>query len=288
MSYVNVSEMLAAAQKGHYAVGQFNLNNLECIRTFLEAAQETRSPIILGVSGNIAKTMGGYSTIAAVTRGMIDAFGVTVPVALHADHGTYEQAMAAANSGFSSVMFDGSHCGFARNLELTGALAALCHERGITLEAEVGAVAGVEDGVSSRGECADPAQCRAIAACGVDLLAAGIGNIHGAYPPDWRGLDFGVLSAVRAAVGETPLVLHGGSGIPDAMIRRAIDEGVCKINVNTECRAAFDQATRAFIEAEGDRADRNHTRLITMQPGLTAVKAVCIEKMTLFGCLGKA
>ena len=288
MPYVNARDMLARARQGHYAVGQFNLNNLECIRAFMEAAEETHSPIILGVSGNIAKAMGGYKLIADVTRDFIDALNITVPVCLHADHGTFEQALSAAESGFTSVMYDGSHDGIEENLRRTRHLAELCHSRGLTLETEVGAVAGVEDGVSSHGECASPEDCRVMAEIGVDLLAAGIGNVHGAYPADWAGLDFGLLDEIRRVTGDTPLVLHGGSGIPEAMLREAIRLGVCKINVNTECREAFDEATCRFVREGGAEADRNHTQLITMVHGLRAVKARCVEKMQLFGCIGKA
>ncbi|MGN0778014.1 MAG: class II fructose-bisphosphate aldolase [Aristaeellaceae bacterium] len=288
MPYVNARDMLARARQGHYAVGQFNLNNLECIRTFMEAAEETHSPIILGVSGNIAKAMGGYKLIADVTRDFIDALNITVPVCLHADHGTFEQALSAAESGFTSVMYDGSHDGMAENIRRTRYLAELCHSCGLTLETEVGAVAGEEDGVSSRGECASPEDCRIMAELGVDLLAAGIGNVHGAYPSDWAGLDFALLREIRRVTGEVPLVLHGGSGISEGMIQQAITEGICKINVNTECREAFDGATCQFVQDGSAAADRNHTRLITMTPGLRAVKAKCIEKMTLFGCIGTA
>lgn len=288
MPYVNAQNMLKNALEGHYAVGQFNLNNLECIGVFMKAAEELHAPIMLGVSGNIAKKMGGYRVIADVTRGMIDAFDISVPVCLHADHGTYEQALAAINSGFSSVMFDGSHDTLEENLRKTETLVQLCHKRGITLEAEVGAVAGTEDGVTSLGECADPEDCRRIAQLGVDFLAAGIGNIHGQYPADWQGLQFGVLQSIRKATGNLPLVLHGGSGIPEEMIRQAISMGISKINVNTECRIAFDAATRAFIEQGLDTMDKNHTKLITMEPGLLAVKECCMEKIRMFGADGKA
>lgn len=288
MPQCNAIAMTRAAREGVYAVGQFNLNNLDSIRVFLLSAQELRSPLMLGVSAGVAKRMGGYATIAATVREMVRYFGVTVPVCLHADHSTLEEAMEAARSGFDSVMFDGSQLTIEDNLRSTRMLVDYAHARGISVEAEVGAVAGEEDGRSSRGEVADPEACVRIASLGVDLLAAGFGNVHGVYPPDWQGLDFDTLARIRTAVDPLPLVLHGGSGIPDTMIREAIEQGICKINVNTECRIAFDDATRAFIESGGDRQDRNHVQLMAMQPGLRAVGEVCQSKMRLFGCAGRA
>lgn len=288
MPYVNAAGLVRSAQAGRYAVGQFNLNNLESVRAFLACAQETHSPMILGVSSGIAAQLGGYKTIADTVLNIMDYDRITVPVCLHADHSGYDQALAALESGFSSVMFDGSRLPFDENAEKTAYLAARCHERGASLEAEVGPVAGKEDGGAAEGELADPRECAAIAALGVDLLAAGIGNVHGAYPPDWKGLDFDLLERIRQATSPLPLVLHGGSGIPEEMIRRAIRGGVTKINVNSECREAFARATRQFFEEGQDRKDPSFQQLITLKPGLAAMKQVCIEKMRLFGCIGQA
>lgn len=288
MPYVSASAMVKAAKAGHYAVGQFNINNLESIRVIMAAAEEVRAPVMLGVSMGIARQLGGYKTIADTVRNVLEYDGVTVPVCLHADHSTYDAALEALRCGFSSVMFDGSRLEIEENLRLTRQLAALCHAQGVSLEVEVGPVAGKEDGGAAEGELADPAECAAMSALGVDLLAASIGNMHGAYPPDWKGLNFPLLHAVREAAGEVPLVLHGGSGIPEESICRAIELGVCKINVNSECREAFSEATRRFFLDGLDQKDSAHMQLITLRPGLEAVKAVCIEKMRLFGCAGKA
>lgn len=288
MPYVSAAEMLLEAQHGHYAVAQININNLESIRVLIGAAEETSTPLMLGVSMGIAKQLGGYKTIADVTRNVLDYDCISVPVCLHADHSSYDAAMAALRSGFSSVMFDGSRLPIDENFRLTRQLAALCHEKGVSLEAEVGPVAGHEDGGKSEGELADPAECARIAELGVDMLAAGIGNMHGAYPADWKGLNFPLLGEIRKATGQLPLVLHGGSGIPEESIRRAIGMGVCKINVNSECREAFAQATRRFIEDGLDIKDTSNMQLITLQPGLAAVKQVCLDKMRHFGCIGKA
>ena len=288
MPYVNAREMLTDAKKNHYAVGHFNLNNMESVRAFLLAAEETKSPIILGVSGGTAKYMGGYRTISDMVRGFMDFLKITVPVCTHVDHGTYEEALAAIDGGFTSVMFDGSKYPIEENIEKTRRVVELAHARGITVEAEVGSIGGEEDGRISMGECADPAQCRRIADLGVDFLAAGIGNIHGKYPANWPGLRFDVLAAIQEQTGALPLVLHGGSGIPDEMVRKAISLGVCKVNVNTECQIAFTEATRRFIEEGRDREGRGFTPRALLAPGLEATKAKCIEKMTLFGSVGRA
>lgn len=288
MSYVNAAELVRKAQAGHYAVGQFNISNLESIRTFLACAQETESPLILGVSGGTAAQLGGYRTIADTVKNMMAYDRISVPVCLHADHSSYTQALEALYSGFSSIMFDGSRLEFSENAEKTAFLSSLCHEKGASLEAEVGPVAGGEDGGERSGELADPEQCAAIAALGIDLLAAGIGNVHGAYPLDWKGLDFPLLDRIRAIVAPLPLVLHGGSGIPDAMVRSAIQHGIAKINVNSECREAFSRATRIFFQSGRDKEDPAFQQLITLRPGLAAIRQVCLSKMQLFGCLGKA
>ena len=281
MRLVNAKEMLRKAKEGHYAVGHFNLNNMESVRAFLLAAQETHSPIILGVSGGTAKYMGGYRTITDMVEDFMAYLDITVPVALHVDHGKYEEALDALNGGFSSVMFDGSKLPIEENLEL-------CREKGVSVEAEVGCIGGQEDGHVAMGECADPAECGQIAKLGIDMLAAGIGNIHGKYPADWKGLNFEVLAAIQKAAGDIPLVLHGGSGIPDDMVRQAISLGVCKVNVNTECQIAFTEATRKFIEDGRDLTGNGFTPRALLADGLVATKEKCIEKMTLFGSLGKA
>lgn len=288
MPYVNAKEMLQDAKKGKYAVGHFNLNNMESIRAFLLAAEEVRSPIILGVSGGTAKYMGGYKTIAETVKPFMDFLKITVPVALHVDHGTYEEALAAIEGGFSSVMFDGSSYPIEENIEKTKHIVSLCKERGISVEAEVGGIGGEEDGVISMGECADPEQCKRIADLGVDMLAAGIGNIHGKYPAGWPGLRFDVLDNIQKLTGDLPLVLHGGSGIPNDMVRQAISLGVSKVNVNTECQIAFTEAVRAYIEAGKDREGKGFAPRSLLAGGLEATKRVAIEKMELFGSVGKA
>ena len=288
MKLVSCKEMLDKAKAGHYAVGHFNLNNMESIRAFLLAAEEKRSPMILGVSGGTAKYMGGYRTIADTVQGFMDFLKITVPVALHVDHGTYEEAMDAIENGFSSVMFDGSKYPIAENIEKTKDVVAKAHAKGISVEAEVGAIGGEEDGVIAMGECADPAECERIASLGIDFLAAGIGNIHGKYPANWQGLNFDVLAKIQEKTGTLPLVLHGGSGIPADMVRKAISLGVSKVNVNTECQIAFAEATRAYIEAGKDRQGKGFTPRALLAPGLEATKRVCIEKMELFGSVGKA
>ena len=288
MPYVNAKEMLAAAKRGHYAVGHFNLNNMESVRAFLLAAEEMKSPIILGVSGGTAKYMGGYKTIAHMVQDFMEYLKITVPVCTHVDHGTYEEALAAIDGGFTSVMFDGSKYPIDENIAKTRYIVELAHSKGITVEAEVGAIGGEEDGRIAMGECADPEECSRMKALGVDFLAAGIGNIHGKYPEGWPGLRFDVLAAIQEKTGDLPLVLHGGSGIPDDMVRRAITLGVSKVNVNTECQVAFTEATRKFIEEGKDRVGRGFTPRALLAPGLEATKLKCIEKMTLFGSVGKA
>lgn len=287
MSYVNAKEMLNDARKNHYAVGHFNLNNMESVRAFLLAAEEMRSPIILGVSGGTAKYMGGYRTISDMVKDFIDFLNISVPVCLHVDHGTYQEALDAIEGGFSSVMFDGSHYDIEENIEKTRTIVKLAHERGISVEAEVGAIGGEEDGRISMGECADPQQCKEIAELGVDFLAAGIGNIHGKYPENWPGLRFDVLAAIKEKIGDLPLVLHGGSGIPDEMVKKAISLGVSKVNVNTECQIAFTEATRKFIEEGKDLVGRGFTPRALLAPGLEATKQKCIEKMKLFGSINR-
>ena len=288
MPYVNAKEMLAAAKRGHYAVGHFNLNNMESVRAFLLAAEEMKSPIILGVSGGTAKYMGGYKTIAHMVQDFMEYLKITVPVCTHVDHGTYEEALAAIDGGFTSVMFDGSKYPIDENIAKTRYIVELAHSKGITVEAEVGAIGGEEDGRIAMGECADPEECSRMKTLGVDFLAAGIGNIHGKYPEGWPGLRFDVLAAIQEKTGDLPLVLHGGSGIPDDMVRRAITLGVSKVNVNTECQVAFTEATRKFIEEGKDRVGRGFTPRALLAPGLEATKHKCIEKMTLFGSVGKA
>lgn len=287
MSYVNAKEMLNDARRNHYAVGHFNLNNMESVRAFLLAAEEMRSPIILGVSGGTAKYMGGYRTISDMVKDFIDFLNISVPVCLHVDHGTYQEALDAIEGGFSSVMFDGSHYDFEENLEKTRTIISLAHRKGISVEAEVGAIGGEEDGRISMGECADPQQCKEIAELGVDFLAAGIGNIHGKYPENWPGLRFDVLAAIKEKIGDLPLVLHGGSGIPDEMVKKAISLGVSKVNVNTECQIAFTEATRKFIEEGKDLVGRGFTPRALLAPGLEATKQKCIEKMKLFGSINR-
>lgn len=288
MGFVNAKEMMQAAKQGHYAVGHFNLNNMESVRAFLLAAEEMHSPIILGVSGGTAKYMGGYRTITHMVKDFIDYLHISAPVCLHVDHGTYDEALEALEGGFSSIMFDGSKLPIEENLEKTKQLIELCHRRQVTIEAEVGAIGGEEDGHIAEGECADPMECKAMMGLGVDMLAAGIGNIHGKYPADWKGLHFDVLEAIQKQTGDLPLVLHGGSGIPNEMVREAIRLGVTKVNVNTECQLAFTEATRQYIEDGKDRLKNGFTPRNLLAPGLEATKRKCIEKMDLFGSIGKA
>ncbi len=285
---VSAKEMLKAAREGHYAVGQFNINNLEWTKAILLTAEELRSPVILGVSEGAAKYMCGFKTVAAMVSNMVESLKITVPVALHLDHGTYEGALACIEAGFSSIMFDGSHYPIEENIEKTKELVKLAEEKGISLEAEVGAIGGEEDGVVGAGECADPNECKMIADLGVTMLAAGIGNIHGKYPENWPGLSFDTLAAVSEKVGMMPLVLHGGTGIPADMIKKAISLGVSKINVNTECQLAFAAATRSYIEAGKDLAGKGFDPRKLLAPGVEAIRATVKEKMELFGSVDRA
>ena len=285
---VSAKEMLNKALEGKYAVGQFNINNLEWTKAILLTAQECNSPVILGVSEGAGKYMCGYKTVVGMVKGMIAELNITVPVALHLDHGTFEGAKACINAGFSSIMFDGSHYPIAENIEKTTALVNTCDILGISLEAEVGSIGGEEDGVVGMGECADPDECKAIADLGVTMLAAGIGNIHGKYPANWPGLSFETLAAVKEKVGNMPLVLHGGTGIPADMIKKAISLGVSKINVNTECQLAFQEATRKYIEEGKDLQGKGFDPRKLLAPGFEAIKATVKEKMELFGSINKA
>ncbi|MBQ6039605.1 MAG: class II fructose-1,6-bisphosphate aldolase [Oscillospiraceae bacterium] len=285
---VSAKEMLNKARDGKYAVGQFNINNLEWTKAILLTAQELNSPVILGVSEGAGKYMCGYTTVVGMVKGMINELGITVPVALHLDHGTFEGAKACINAGFSSIMFDGSHYPIEENIAKTTALVNTCDVLGISLEAEVGSIGGEEDGVIGRGECADPDECKAVADLGVTMLAAGIGNIHGKYPDNWEGLSFETLAAIKEKVGDMPLVLHGGTGIPDDMIKKAISLGVAKINVNTECQWAFQEATRKYIEEGKDLQGKGFDPRKLLAPGFEAIKAKVKEKMELFGSVGKA
>ena len=285
---VPAKEMLDKARAGKYAVGHFNINNLEWTKAILQTAQELKSPVILGVSEGAGKYMTGYKTIVGMVNGMMEELNITVPVALHLDHGSYEGCLKCIEAGFSSVMFDGSHYPIAENVEKTSELVKICHEKGMSIEAEVGAIGGEEDGVVGMGECADPNECKAIADLGVDFLAAGIGNIHGKYPANWPGLSFETLAAVKEKVGELPLVLHGGTGIPADQIKKAISLGVSKINVNTECQIAFAEATRKYIEEGKDLQGKGFDPRKLLAPGTEAIKATVKEKMELFGSVGKA
>ena len=285
---VSAKEMLEKAKAGKYAVGQFNINNLEWTKAILLTAQELNSPVILGVSEGAGKYMCGYDTIVGMVKGMIKCLNITVPVALHLDHGSYEGAKACINAGFSSVMFDGSHYPIEENIAKTQELVNACNVLGISLEAEVGSIGGEEDGVVGAGECADPDECKMIADLGVTMLAAGIGNIHGKYPANWAGLNFDVLGAISEKVGAMPLVLHGGTGIPEDMIKKAISLGVSKINVNTECQLSFAAATRAYIEAGKDLSGKGFDPRKLLAPGFEAIKATVKEKMELFGSVNKA
>ena len=285
---VSAKEMLEKAKAGHYAVGQFNINNLEWTKAILLTAEEMKSPVILGVSEGAGKYMCGYKTIVGMVEGMIEGLGITVPVALHLDHGSYEGALKCIEAGFSSVMFDGSHYPIEENIAKTKELVALCNEKGISLEAEVGSIGGEEDGVVGAGECADPAECKMIADLGVTMLAAGIGNIHGKYPANWPGLSFETLDAIQQKTGVMPLVLHGGTGIPADMIAKAIDLGVSKINVNTECQLAFAAATRTYIEEGKDLSGKGFDPRKLLAPGVDAIKATVKEKIELFGSANKA
>ena len=284
---VSATEMLQKAKAGHYAVGQFNINNLEWTKAVLLTAEELKSPVILGVSEGAGKYMTGYKTVSAMVKAMIGELNITVPVALHLDHGSYEGCYKCIEAGFSSIMFDGSHYPIEENVEKTKELVAVCAEKGISLEAEVGSIGGEEDGVIGMGEVADPAECAKIAALGIDFLAAGIGNIHGKYPANWQGLNFEALDKIHNATDNIPLVLHGGTGIPADMIRKAISLGVSKINVNTECQLSFADATRKYIEAGKDLQGKGFDPRKLLAPGAKAIEAKCKEKIELFGCAGK-
>lgn len=285
---VSAKEMLTKAREGKYAVGQFNINNLEWTKTILLTAQELNSPVILGVSEGAGKYMGGFKTVSGMVNGLLEGLNITVPVALHLDHGTYEGCYKCIEAGFSSIMFDGSHYPIAENVEKTTELVKICNEKGLSLEAEVGAIGGEEDGVIGMGECADPNECKSIADLGVTMLAAGIGNIHGKYPANWPGLSFETLAAVKEKVGDIPLVLHGGTGIPEDMIKKAISLGVAKINVNTECQLAFAAAVRKYIEAGKDLEGKGFDPRKLLAPGCDAIKETVREKIELFGSANKA
>ena len=285
---VSAKEMLEKAKAGHYAVGQFNINNLEWTKSVLLTAEELQSPVILGVSVGAGKYMTGFGTVAAMVKAMHDELGITVPVALHLDHGTYEGCYKCIKAGFTSIMFDGSHYPIDENVEKTKELVQVAHAMGMSIEAEVGSIGGEEDGVVGMGECADPDECKRVADLGVDMLAAGIGNIHGKYPANWKGLSFETLDAIQQKTGVMPLVLHGGTGIPADMIKKAISLGVAKINVNTECQLSFADATRKYIEAGKDLEGKGFDPRKLLAPGAEAIKATVKEKMELFGSVGKA
>ena len=285
---VSAKEMLEKAKAGHYAVGQFNINNLEWTKAILETAEELKSPVILGVSEGAGKYMTGFKTVASMVKAMDEELGITVPVALHLDHGSYEGCYKCIKAGFTSIMFDGSHYPIEENVEKTKELVAVAHAMGMSIEAEVGSIGGEEDGVVGAGECADPNECKMIADLGVDMLAAGIGNIHGKYPENWAGLSFETLDAVQQKTGIMPLVLHGGTGIPEDMIKKAIDLGVSKINVNTECQLSFAAATREYVEAGKDLEGKGFDPRKLLAPGTAAIKATVKEKMELFGSVNKA
>jgi fructose-1,6-bisphosphate aldolase, class II len=285
---VSAKDMLIKARDGKYAVAQININNLEWTKAVLQTVQELKAPVILGVSEGAGKYMCGFKTVEAMVSTMMDSLDITVPVALHLDHGTFEGAKACINAGFSSIMFDGSHYPIAENIEKTTALVHTCDVLGLSLEAEVGSIGGEEDGVVGMGECADPDECKAVADLGVTMLAAGIGNIHGKYPANWPGLRFDVLEAIKAKTGDMPLVLHGGTGIPDDMIQKAISLGVAKINVNTECQLVFQEATRKYIEEGKDLQGKGFDPRKLLNPGFEAIKAKVAEKITTFGSVGKA
>lgn len=285
---VSATEMLKKAVEGHYAVGQFNINNLEWTKAILLTAQENNSPVILGVSEGAGKYMTGFKTVSAMVKAMIDELNITVPVALHLDHGSYEGCYKCVKAGFSSIMFDGSHFPIDENVEKTTELVHVAHNLGLSIEAEVGSIGGEEDGVIGAGEIADPNECKRIADLGVDFLAAGIGNIHGKYPENWKGLDFDALAKTKELIGDLPLVLHGGTGIPADMIKKAISLGVAKINVNTECQLYFQEATRKYIEEGKDLQGKGFDPRKLLAPGFEAIKVIVKEKMELFGSIDKA
>ena len=288
MPLVNAKEMMIKAMEGHYAVGAFNINNLEWTKAILEVAQELNSPVMLGVSEGAKKYMTGFNTVTQMVKAMVEDMGITVPVALHLDHGTYEGAQQALLAGFTSVMFDGSHYPLEENLTKTRDIVAKAHFLGATVEAEVGTIGGEEDGVIGRGEVADPEECNTLKECGIDMLAAGIGNIHGKYPANWQGLDFEALKKIKERVGDMPLVLHGGTGIPEDQIKKAIALGVCKINVNTECQLYFQEAIRKYIEAGKDREGKGFDPRKLLAPGVEGIKEIVRIKMQMFGSVNKA
>ena len=285
---VSAKEMLEKAVAGGYAVAQFNINNLEWTKSILLECEELKTPVILGVSEGAGKYMTGFKTVAAMVKAMDESLGITVPVALHLDHGSYEGAKACIEAGFTSIMFDGSSLPIDENIAKTKELVAICNEKGISIEAEVGGIGGEEDGVSSTGECADPAECKMINDLGVDMLACGIGNIHGKYPANWEGLQFQVLEAVKAEIGNTPLVLHGGSGIPDEQIKKAISMGVAKVNVNTECQLVFAAATRKYIEEGKDQQGKGYDPRKLLAPGAQAIRDEVKDRVAVFGSANKA
>lgn len=288
MALVSAKDMMEKALAGKYAVGQFNINNLEWTKAILQTAQELQAPVILGVSEGAGKYMVGFKTVTNMVNGMLEEMNVTVPVALHLDHGTYAGCYKCIKAGFSSIMFDGSHFPIEENVEKTKELVNVCKALGLSLEAEVGAIGGEEDGVIGMGECADPAECKRVADLGVTMLAAGIGNIHGKYPANWKGLSFETLAAIKEAVGDMPLVLHGGTGIPTEMVQKAISLGVAKVNVNTECQLAFQEATRKYIEDGKDLQGKGFDPRKLLAPGVEAIKKTVKDKMEIFGCIGKA
>lgn len=285
---VSAEKMLQDALKGKYAVGAFNINNLEWTKAILQTAEEAKSPVMLGVSEGAAKYMCGFKTVVGMVKGMIEEMNITVPVAIHLDHGTYEGAKKAMEAGFTSIMFDGSHYPIDENVQKTREIVELAHAKGISVEAEVGSIGGEEDGVIGQGEIADPNECKRIADLGIDFLAAGIGNIHGKYPENWKGLDFNALAEIKKLIGDMPLVLHGGTGIPEDMIKKSIELGVSKINVNTECQWAFAEKTREYIEEGKDKEGKGFDPRKLLAPGTAAVKAVVLEKMKIFGSVGRA
>ena len=285
---VSATEMLKKAVEGHYAVGQFNINNLEWTKSILQTAQENNSPVILGVSEGAGKYMTGFNTVTAMVKAMIEDLNITVPVALHLDHGSYDGCYKCVKAGFSSIMFDGSHFAIDENIAKTTELVHVAHQLGLSIEAEVGSIGGEEDGVVGAGEIADPNECKMIADLGVDFLAAGIGNIHGKYPENWKGLDFDALARIKELTGDLPLVLHGGTGIPSDMIKKAISLGVAKINVNTECQLYFQEATRKYVEEGKDLVGKGFDPRKLLAPGCEAIKAIVKEKMELFGSINKA
>ena len=285
---VNATAMLQSAEKGHYGIGAFNTNNLEWASSILDAGEELQSPLIIQCPGGAAKWQTSFKIVADMVKQLVEDKNITVPVALHLDHGSYDQALACIEAGFSSIMFDGSHYSIEENVEKTKELVALAHAHGMSIEAEVGSIGGVEDGVVGAGEIADPEECAKITALGIDFLAAGIGNIHGVYPANWKGLDFEALDRIHKATNNIPLVLHGGTGIPDEMIQKAISLGVSKININTECQLVFAEATRKYIEAGKDQQGKGFDPRKLLAPGAQAIVDKCKEKIELFGCAGKA